>query len=146
MLFLLHKKNVLFAQFNVGVTLRTGNKCCLMDHGSTCLLPLARFLVPLTLPYHSLFIHYLAIFYRAFQKSVFRAWLAAVQYAEPNKTLIVVSNEVGLSIVPPYSLGRVYRDTLGYVNQRLAQVADRVYLMLAGVAVDIKRLHEEASL
>jgi adenosylcobinamide kinase/adenosylcobinamide-phosphate guanylyltransferase len=74
------------------------------------------------------------------------ALLAVVQSAEPNKTLIVVSNEVGLGIVPAYPLGRVYRDTLGYVNQRLAQVADRVYLMVAGMAVDIKRLHEEASL
>jgi adenosylcobinamide kinase / adenosylcobinamide-phosphate guanylyltransferase len=72
--------------------------------------------------------------------------LAVVQSAEPNKTLIVVSNEVGLGIVPAYPLGRVYRDTLGYVNQRLAQAADRVYLMVAGMAVDIKRLHEEASL
>ena len=72
--------------------------------------------------------------------------LAVVQAAEPDKTLIVVTNEVGFGIVPAYPLGRVYRDTLGYVNQRLAQAADRVYLMVAGMAVDIKRLHEEASL
>ena len=74
------------------------------------------------------------------------ALLAVVQSAEPNKTPIVVTNEVGLGVVPAYPLGRVYRDTLGYVNQRLAQAADRVYLMVAGMAVDIKRLHEEASL
>lgn len=74
------------------------------------------------------------------------ALLAVVRSAEPNKTLIVVSNEVGLGIVPAYALGRVYRDTLGFVNQRLAQAADRVYLMVAGMAVDIKRLHEEAEL
>ena len=74
------------------------------------------------------------------------ALLAVVQSEEPNKTLIVVTNEVGLGVVPAYPLGRVYRDTLGYVNQRLAQAADRVYLMMAGMAVDIKRLHEEASL
>ena len=74
------------------------------------------------------------------------ALLAVVQSAELNKTLIVVTNEVGLGVVPAYPLGRVYRDTLGYVNQRLAQAADRVYLMVAGMAVDIKRLHEEASL
>ncbi|HTD17923.1 MAG TPA: bifunctional adenosylcobinamide kinase/adenosylcobinamide-phosphate guanylyltransferase [Ktedonobacteraceae bacterium] len=52
------------------------------------------------------------------------ALLAVVQSAEPNKTLIVVTNEVGLGVVPAYPLGRVYRDTLGYVNQRLAQAAD----------------------
>ena len=64
----------------------------------------------------------------------------------PNKTLIVVTNEVGLGIVPAYPLGRLYRDTLGYINQRLAEAADQVYLMVAGLAVDIKRLHDEASL
>ena len=62
------------------------------------------------------------------------------------KTLIAVTNEVGLGIVPAYPLGRVYRDALGRVNQRLARAADRVYLMVAGLAVDIKRLHEEPSL
>jgi Cobinamide kinase / cobinamide phosphate guanyltransferase len=45
-----------------------------------------------------------------------------------------------------YRLGRLYRDTLGCVNQCLAQAADRAYLMVAGMAVDSKRLHEEASL
>jgi adenosylcobinamide kinase / adenosylcobinamide-phosphate guanylyltransferase len=74
------------------------------------------------------------------------ALLAVVKSLGLNKTLIVVTNEVGLGIVPAYPLGRLYRDTLGYVNQRLAQTADRVYLMVAGMAVDIKRLHEEASL
>jgi adenosylcobinamide kinase/adenosylcobinamide-phosphate guanylyltransferase len=74
------------------------------------------------------------------------ALLAVVKSVGPNKTLIVVTNEVGLGIVPANPLGRLYRDTLGYVNQRLAQAADRVYLMVAGMAVDIKRLHVEASL
>jgi adenosylcobinamide kinase/adenosylcobinamide-phosphate guanylyltransferase len=74
------------------------------------------------------------------------ALLAVLHSAEKSKTLIVVSNEVGLGIVPAYPLGRIYRDTLGYVNQRLAQNADRVYLMVVGMAVDIKSLHQEASL
>lgn len=58
------------------------------------------------------------------------------------KTLIVVTNEVGLGIVPAYALGRAYRDTLGLVNQRLAEAAERVYLLIAGIAVDIKRLRQ----
>ena len=70
--------------------------------------------------------------------------LATLATLGPDKTLIVVSNEVGMGIVPAYALGRVYRDMLGRVNQRLARAADRVYLMMAGLAVDIKRLHEEA--
>ena len=52
---------------------------------------------------------------------------------------IIVSNEVGLGLVPPYPLGRVYRDLLGWANQRLATRADEVYLMVAGMAVP---LHE----
>ncbi len=72
--------------------------------------------------------------------------LAAVYSLNPGKTLLIVTNEVGLGIVPAYPLGRLYRDTLGYVNQRLAQAADRVYLMVAGMGVDLKRLQEEASL
>ena len=74
------------------------------------------------------------------------ALLAVMQSAEPNKTLMMVTNEVGLGIVPAYALGRVYRDTLGYVNQFLAQAADRVYLMVAGMAVDIKRLQVDTDL
>ncbi len=74
------------------------------------------------------------------------ALLAVVKSLGPNKTLIVVTNEVGLGVVPAYPLGRLYRDTLGYVNQCLAQAADHVYLMVAGIAVDLKRLHEEPSL
>jgi adenosylcobinamide kinase / adenosylcobinamide-phosphate guanylyltransferase len=72
--------------------------------------------------------------------------LAAFAALPTNKTLVVVTNEVGLGIVPAYALGRIYRDLLGLVNQRLATVADRVYLMVAGLGVDIKHLHDEASL
>jgi adenosylcobinamide kinase/adenosylcobinamide-phosphate guanylyltransferase len=57
-----------------------------------------------------------------------------------NAHLIVVSNEVGLGVVPPYSLGRTYRDCLGRANQALARVADRVILMVAGLPVDLKAL------
>jgi adenosylcobinamide kinase/adenosylcobinamide-phosphate guanylyltransferase len=78
--------------------------------------------------------------------SAIDALLDAVVSLPENKTLIAITNEVGLGIVPDHPLGRAYRDTLGYVNQRLAQAADRVYLMVAGMAFDIKRLHEEASI
>lgn len=74
------------------------------------------------------------------------ALLAVIKSLGPNKTIIVVTNEVGLGLVPAYPLGRLYRDTLGSINQRLAQAADRVYLMVAGMAIDLKRLHEEACL
>jgi len=53
-------------------------------------------------------------------------------------SLIIVSNEVGMGVVPPYPAGRVYRDVLGRANQALAQKADRVYLLLAGIPVELK--------
>jgi adenosylcobinamide kinase/adenosylcobinamide-phosphate guanylyltransferase len=54
--------------------------------------------------------------------------------------LIVVSNEVGLGIVPGDELSRAFREWLGWFNQRLAAQAGAVYLMVAGLAVDVKAL------
>jgi adenosylcobinamide kinase/adenosylcobinamide-phosphate guanylyltransferase len=51
---------------------------------------------------------------------------------------ILVSNEVGQGIVPASPLGREYRDLLGRVNQLVASRADRAYLMVAGLALDLK--------
>ncbi len=51
---------------------------------------------------------------------------------------IIVSNEVGLGLVPPYPLGRVYRDALGRANQRLAAVANNVLFMVAGLPLVLK--------
>ena len=53
-------------------------------------------------------------------------------------SLIVVSNEVGMGVVPAYPLGRVYRDLLGRANAQLARAADEVYVMVAGLAMEIK--------
>jgi len=55
-------------------------------------------------------------------------------------TLIVVTNEVGLGIVPAYPLGRIYRDLLGSANQRIAAAAAEVYLLVCGVPVEIRAL------
>lgn len=51
---------------------------------------------------------------------------------------IVVSNEVGLGIVPPTPLGRAYRDALGRANQVAAATADRVVLLVAGLELSLK--------
>lgn len=53
-------------------------------------------------------------------------------------SFVMVTNEVGTGVVPPNQLGRLYRDWLGKANQMLAQVADEVYLMVAGLPVPIK--------
>ena len=55
-----------------------------------------------------------------------------------NASFIIVTNEVGLGLVPANRLGRLYRDLLGRANQMLAQQADEIYLMVAGLAVKIK--------
>ena len=59
-------------------------------------------------------------------------------YDESDARWIVVSNEVGMGIVPPYELGRAYRDALGRVNQLFAAKADKAYFMVAGIALDLK--------
>ena len=53
-------------------------------------------------------------------------------------SFVIVSNEVGMSMVPETRLGRIYRDLLGIANQRIAQHATEVYLMIAGSTVRIK--------
>ena len=55
-------------------------------------------------------------------------------------TLILVSNEVGMGLVPPYPLGRAYRDCLGRANARLAAAAYTVLLMVAGLPIELKAL------
>jgi adenosylcobinamide kinase / adenosylcobinamide-phosphate guanylyltransferase len=52
--------------------------------------------------------------------------------------VVVVANEVGLGIVPDNPLARAFRDHAGRVNQRVAAVADRVVLMVAGIPMVVK--------
>lgn len=51
---------------------------------------------------------------------------------------IVISNEVGLGLVPDNRLGRLYRDLLGRANQRLAAAANEVIFMVAGLPLVVK--------
>lgn len=52
--------------------------------------------------------------------------------------LFIVSNEVGLGIVPDNKLARQFRDMAGELNQKVAGLADEVYLVTAGISVKIK--------
>lgn len=53
-------------------------------------------------------------------------------------SVILVSSEVGLTLVPPFPMGRRFQDLLGLVNQKVAATADSVYLVVAGVPIAIK--------
>lgn len=54
------------------------------------------------------------------------------------QTIICVSNEAGLGVVPETRLGRVFRDLLGRVNQDFAAAADEVYMIIAGLPLQVK--------
>ncbi len=56
------------------------------------------------------------------------------------KLVVFVSNEVGEGIVPDNLMAREYRDLAGWVNQKVAGAADKVYYCVAGQAVDVKKL------
>jgi adenosylcobinamide kinase/adenosylcobinamide-phosphate guanylyltransferase len=60
----------------------------------------------------------------------------AVRFAK--SSMIIVSNEVGCGVVPAFRSGRLYRDMLGQLNQQIAEMADRVIFMIAGVPVTVK--------
>nr|WP_289306525.1 bifunctional adenosylcobinamide kinase/adenosylcobinamide-phosphate guanylyltransferase [Paenibacillus terrae] len=63
--------------------------------------------------------------------------IAVEQYPGP---LVIVTNEVGDGIVPEYPLGRLYRDLSGVMNQRIARLCDEVFLVTAGIPVELKQL------
>jgi adenosylcobinamide kinase/adenosylcobinamide-phosphate guanylyltransferase len=57
---------------------------------------------------------------------------------ELEEKIIIVSNEVGMGIVPDNKPARDYRDQLGFLNQRVARRADEVYVLFSGIPVKIK--------
>lgn len=55
-----------------------------------------------------------------------------------NKKLIIVTNELGMGIVPSYRLGSIFRDIAGKVNQYIASKASEVYFVVSGIPMKIK--------
>jgi adenosylcobinamide kinase/adenosylcobinamide-phosphate guanylyltransferase len=64
--------------------------------------------------------------------------ISAIHADGRERDWFIISNEVGLGLVPPYQMGRVYRDAIGWANQRLAREADKVIFMVAGIPTTIK--------
>lgn len=66
-------------------------------------------------------------------------WAAILEVvAQKDMTLYVVTNEIGLGIVPETKLGRYFRDVLGTINQTLAKEASEVYLVICGLSQQLK--------
>jgi len=63
--------------------------------------------------------------------------LAEISFKVPAR-VIIVSNEVGMGLVPENPLGRVYRDILGRANSIIADKADGVFIMVSGIPLKIK--------
>jgi len=66
----------------------------------------------------------------------FRELCEAIDHAKNH--VVVVTNEVGLGIVPTSPLGRRFRDDVGQLGQQVANVCDEVVLMVAGIPLRVK--------
>ena len=60
-----------------------------------------------------------------------------------NDPTVIVSEEVGLAVHPPTEAGRWYVDIMGALNQRVAQVADRVFFVVAGRSIELTPANTE---
>ena len=58
--------------------------------------------------------------------------------SEAKADFVLVTNEVGLGIIPGNAMGRLYRDLLGKANQMLAAAVDNVYMMVSGLPLRLK--------
>lgn len=77
--------------------------------------------------------------FEAAQEAVLREARALCDAATPREGLtIVVTNEVGMGVVPPSRLGRWYQDALGRANALVAAAADEVVLMVSGIPMRVK--------
>jgi len=73
------------------------------------------------------------------ERKVFDEIDTLINYMKASKkTYIIVSNELGLGLVPDNMLARIYRDLLGTINQIIAQNADEVCFLAAGIPLAIK--------
>jgi adenosylcobinamide kinase / adenosylcobinamide-phosphate guanylyltransferase len=73
------------------------------------------------------------------EKSIFEEIVDFLEVAkQKSQTVIMVTNELGMGIVPEYKFGRVFRDIAGRVNQYIAANADEVYFAVCGIPMKIK--------
>ncbi len=77
--------------------------------------------------------------YDSFEKILLTNWHnICTTISNLSSQVVIVTNELGMGIVPVSKLGRAFRDLLGKVNQLLAKKADSVYFMVSGIPLKIK--------
>ncbi|NMM63206.1 bifunctional adenosylcobinamide kinase/adenosylcobinamide-phosphate guanylyltransferase [Clostridium sp. P21] len=57
---------------------------------------------------------------------------------ENDKEMIVVTNEVGCTLVPEYKLGRIFSDIVGHINQFIGSLSDEAYMITCGFSIKLK--------
>jgi adenosylcobinamide kinase / adenosylcobinamide-phosphate guanylyltransferase len=62
-------------------------------------------------------------------------------WQETEASVVAVTNEVGLGVIPVTAAGRLFQDRLGDLNQRIGRVSDRLYLVVAGRVLDLSAAH-----
>ncbi len=58
--------------------------------------------------------------------------------ASPPCDVVIVSNEVGMGLIPATAMSRAYRDLAGSVNQKIGAVADEAFLVVSGIPLKLK--------
>lgn len=69
---------------------------------------------------------------------VLKEVLELLEVVNKYDNVVIVSNELGMGIVPSYPLGRYFREIAGKMNQLVAERADEVYFVVSGIPVKIK--------
>ena len=65
-------------------------------------------------------------------------FINALRITHHASRIYIVSNEVGMGIVPDNEMAREFRELAGFLNQKIAEIADEVYLVTAGIPIKIK--------
>lgn len=77
--------------------------------------------------------------YKAIEKEALAVFESISEAARKiNAHMVIVTDEIGLGVIPDSYLGRAFRDILGIVNQQLAKQADSVYFVVSGIPLKIK--------
>jgi len=58
--------------------------------------------------------------------------------SKTDMNIVIISNEIGLGVVPAFPLGRIFRDLMGMINKDMAAGADEVYFFIAGLKQRLK--------